>query len=708
MAKDKTDLLEKLETASVAAPACNLVEQRRLAMLFTGQGSQILGMGNDLYKVYPVFRDALHKIAAQFTELERPLIDVMQAAPGSATAALLQQTAFAQPALFALEVALWHLWKSWGVQPDLVLGHSVGEVTAAHVIGIMDLPDACRLVAARGRLMQAVSLRGTMVSLETSAEGVRTAIYKLGLVGKVDIAGHNTPSQTVASGDADAVETLANHFASQDRKVKLLDVSHAFHSHHMDGMLAAFQAVAETIRFYPPQLPIVSSITGKLAEAGQLERSNYWVDQARRAVCFADGIQTLHQQGVNIFLELGPRPVLVGMGAACLPNEQSVAWIPSLAPGKHGVSRIQRSLADLHVRHVPINWKSFFEPFGCCQRVELPTYAFQREHFPRSVAQYVGTDISVEYALQQHPLQQTNTNSFQLEINWHRADAINLTPGGSWGLLFPVGHATSAWQGEVKTSLGRTGIQFRTIERLEDAVNVGLDGLVCLWDSDLTDVLSQIRDLTAKALKQLQRAVQMRFTPLLVWVTRRAVGAGTEDDVTGLSAGPLWGMMRTARNEHPELRLRLIDLDEETIAPQTLVAALTLKDEPECAIRYEQVLVPRMQRVESAPNPARLQLLRPDGAVLILGGLGYLGRRVARWLARVHGIRDLVLISSRGICAPGAKELVAELAGLGAKVDVVACDLADFESLRLIVEDFDDNRSLRGVVHAAGAEDSGG
>lgn len=390
MAHDKEEALEKLAAVAIGTrpnPGVHAATPR-LVMLFTGQGSQVAGMGKDLARNYPVFREALDEIMAQFVGLDRPLLDVMWADTESDSGAgvLLQHTDYAQPALFAFEVALWRLWTSWGVWPDLLFGHSIGELAVAHVAGVMDLADACRLVAARGRLMAALDHNnGRMMSLEASVAEVRAAIENFGLGNKVSIASHNGPTQTVASGDGDAIEKLGAYFTAQNRRAKTLKVSHAFHSHHMDGMLADFQSIAETVRFHPPTSPIVSGLTGQLATPGLLEKPGYWVQQARNAVRFSDGIQTLASQGINIALELGPQPVLCGMGTACLAGNgvtdqdiNTVAWLPSVVAKQDAASVIQNSLAELHVRHVSIDWVSFFKPFGC-QRVELPTYAFQRE-----------------------------------------------------------------------------------------------------------------------------------------------------------------------------------------------------------------------------------------------------------------------------------------------------------------------------------------
>ena len=707
-AEDKPGLLRILDSIAYPGAGGGSAGENpvipEVAALFTGQGSQWPGMGKYLYGVYPVFREAVTEIVTLFTGLELPLLDVLLADPGTAAAAFLDRTDYAQPALFTLEVALWHLWKSWGVKPEFVLGHSLGELSAAHVAGVLDLADACRLVAVRGRLMQAQSSNGGMVSLGANATEVASAIGRLGYGDKVEVAAYNTPMQTVISGDMDAITGMRDHFVRQGRKAKTIMVGHAFHSHHMDSMLSDFRAIAETIQFHPPRLSMVSSLDGKLVKAGQIECADYWVKQVREAVRFSDGMQSLASQGVNIFLELGPQKVLCGMGAACLADDDRskyAAWLPSLSPGENGALTLQHSIAELHMRHVSINWSAYFKPFDC-RRVQLPTYAFQRQLIVRPHTCPLG------FA---HDSSKTTISTagdaparFQFEVVWQQAKLSNVPPGGTWGAL--LGNAEAAWVERVTASLSQAGIQLVEARNLKDAKH--LDGLLCLWDSDV-DTMQQTQDFVEMGVAQLQTAVKMQFTPALVWVTRNAVAAGTqsEDRAMRLGASPLWGLMRTARNEHPELDLRLVDLGED-IGP-AISSAFILHDEPECAVRQNRVLVPRMQRVSLNPSvkQCKQRLIRTDGAVLITGGVGDLGSRVARWLVSEHEVNDLILTSRRGMATPGAEALVAELSRLGARVTVVASNVANPKSVQSIMEIFSKCRPLRGVVHAAGVSDSG-
>lgn len=753
LAQDKDSLLTQLSAIPSQVTAHRQANgSRRLGMLFTGQGSQVVQMGKDLYDALPAFRDALDEIVAHFTELEMPLLEIMHAAPGTKAAALLmERTDVAQPALFALEIALWRLWSSWGVQPDLVLGHSIGELSAAHAAGVFNLADACRLVMARGRLMQAVNRRGGMVSLEATAAEVHIGIKQLTLGAQVDISGYNTQTQTTVSGDVEAVHALAKHFAAQGRRTKLLPVSHAFHSFHMEDMLAALGSVAKTVSFHRPRILFVSGQTGQLVEEGQLERPEYWTEQARRAVRFVDGIQTMRRLGADVFLEVGAQPVLAGLGAACLEAEEAdeaLSWLPSLVPGRDGMATMQRSAAAMHLLRVNVDWTAYYASCGRFRRVELPTYAFDgsqtasgRQMDVNCNKNGVGATLALPSRQQQTQAEGENEISrLQFQVIWEHARIGNSTLGGGcWGLLCPPSSSTSpwaSWAGEIEKALLQAGVTLSPINHIQDAVN--MTGLLCLWPSDadldleLSSVPDQARHLTREALSQLQMAAKMEFAPPLVWVTQEAVGTGNgtgASDETeklgamrmkGLGASPLWGLMRTARSEHPNLRLRLVDVPEDNDAetfPSLFASALGLSAEPECAVRHQNVLVPRMKPVRTAPEAMKApgqseeRLLRsgPEGAVLITGGLGGLGRCVALWMAGVHKARHVVLTSRRGAATPGADDVVAELVALGAKCTVISCDVADRDSLQKAMSMFrkGERTVLRGIVHTAGVQDNG-
>jgi amino acid adenylation domain-containing protein/thioester reductase-like protein len=718
-AHDRNQLLHKLESAirpdtHSLFTSNKVVDTPKMAMLFTGQGSQWLGMGKSMCEHYPVFAAALNEIANEFNiHLKRPLLEVMWAASDGASVSLIDRTDFAQPALFALETAFWRLWKSWGVSSDFLLGHSLGELVAAHVAGVMDLPDACRLVAARGRLMQAQSGDFLMIAIEAKAAEVITAIEEYELVEKIDVALYNTPTQIVISGERTPTETIADHFTSRGRKTMVVVAGHAFHSRAMDGMLADFLAVAQTVYYKPPQLKIVSSLDAQLAKAERLVDPQYWVKQARESVRYSDGIETLIELGVNVFLELGPQPTLCGMGVACIPDshmQTAITWLPSMNR-TDGPLVIQDSISQLHVRHVRVDWQSYFEPYGC-QRIDLPTYAFNRTYIQDYNRKEVSSPEAAAIVNENGvcngiaPNLASRFDRFEFGIKWQSVSTDTEKPQGTWGLVRFAN--TSPWQIEVIAALAFTGIQCLQIEHLEH--DETLEGMICLWDSD-SDTMHDTREIIPKALLQLQSAAKLQLTPPLIWITRQAVGTGSESFDEALKPGAvslLWGLMRTTRSEHPELRLRLVDISEDA-DKACIASALALNAEPECAIRKDRLLVPRLEHVKPERGHPVIQypFVRADGAVLITGGLGHLGAEVACWLASVHQVRDLILISRHGLETPGAQSLVTELSTLGSKATIVAADITKPDSLNAVMALFTQERPLRGVIHAAGIVDSG-
>lgn len=713
----------------------------KIAFVFSGQGGQWAGMGRGLIEDEPVFRAVIErcdKILRRHATWS--LLGELSAPASSSRLAL---TEVAQPAIFAVQTALAQLWRSWGIDADAVVGHSMGEVAAAHHAGALSLEDALLVVFHRGRLMQRTAGQGGTIATELPITRARDLVAEH--PDELGIAAHNGPCATTLFGDPATLNEVVTALRKEGVWCQALPVDHAFHSPQMEPLQGEFAEALTGIRAMPSSIPIYSTVTGDPIAGSALEPA-YWASNLRDMVRFDRAAGSLLADGHEVFVEVAPHPALtVALQQRSAADAGTGIVLPSLRQGQDARSTLLESLGSLYALGHPIDWEGVYRRRGRC--VSLPCYPWQHERCWTNVDPGSGS-LRLETPDHPSPLGESRHDDMY-EVEWQardpQPDAIGQapTPSSGWLILADNGDIGEALAVRLEHD-GQHCLVVRhdeypladpaSVERLSGALETlrsqhqfggvvhlcGLDAPTA--DQTTTDRLAEPDGLGCASLLNLIKLLTRGdpdSTPRM-WVgTRGAQPVGTGEIAP--AAAPLWGLGRTLAVEHPALRCTLIDLDPEASASDVLESLLAELRRPgnedQVAIRLGRRHVPRLKPILRRSPQKRPRLSwRTDASYLITGGLGDLGLAVARWMVQ-QGARRLVLLSRRELpprahwgelaeTAPDGRETAAvrELESLGASVHVAPVDVSDHAALAGFLRDFRHQAwpPIRGVVHAAG------
>jgi polyketide synthase 7 len=763
LGSDHESFLDGLAALAEGAPAAHVVggtgtTPGKTVFVFPGQGSQWVGMGRELIESSPVFAQRMQECQeALAPHVDWNLLEVVKGAPGAPS---FDRVDVVQPVLFATMVSLAALWQSCGVQPAAVIGHSQGEIAAAAVSGALSLEDAAQVSALRAQALLPLTGSGGMVSLAQTADQARELIRSWGE--DISIASINGPQSTVVSGTAQALDELMAACEGQEIRARRIPVDYASHSPQIERIRDEVLRAADGITPQPGTIPFYSTVTGQLVSGTELTPT-YWYDNLRNTVEFEQTTRTLLAEGHRHFVEASAHPVLtVGIQETIDATGEQATTTGTLRRNEGGLGQFTASLAAVWTHGVPVAWG---ELLPRARVVDLPTYAFQRERYwlesagspaaaggpgAGSAAGSGAGEVEARFweAVESQDLaaltdtlrwegdgadawgavlpglsawrrgrqRRSTLDGWRYRITWQPLSAANSPVlSGRWLLLVPASHGGGPQAAACAQALARHGAE--VTEVVVDTARVDRVALAAHLDAEPDAVLSLLAlddrphpdhpevpgSLSATA--AVVQALLDRGLEARLWcATQGAVTVSPGDAVASLGQAAVWGLGRVVALEHPQLWAGLIDLPagvDDRSVPGLAAVLAGLDGEDQVALRPSGLFARRLTRTPLGDPVRRWE---PRGTVLVTGGTGGLGRQVARWLAR-SGAEHLLLVSRRGPDAPGAAELEAELAESGARVTVAACDVADREAVRALLDGIPAELPLSAVVHTAAVLD---